>query len=195
MAKFRIRLKLQALELEIDGEREDIAAISAAVQQQFAGLVQPSEAIAEGHKELASSSSTTIEGETKGRTRTGGKKRSSRSASTDSSGNTAIDFRHDSARFGSPQQGWSVAQKCVWLLYVLTSTGSGEATAQQLTATFNAQFKAAGKLHPPNVTRDLSRAKVGNPAPLGEDKGKWFLTEEGKRQAEELVNSGLAPKG
>jgi hypothetical protein len=39
MAKFRIRLKLQALDLDIDGEREYIPAITSAVQQQFAGLI------------------------------------------------------------------------------------------------------------------------------------------------------------
>ena len=50
MAKFRIRLKVQALELEVDGEREDIPVITSAVQQQFAGLLQPTEAMANGHK-------------------------------------------------------------------------------------------------------------------------------------------------
>ena len=93
-------------------------------------------------------------------------------------------------------QSWSVVQKCIWLLHVLDGVaGINEATSSQLTATFNTQFKAAGKLHSPNVPRDLGKAKVSSPAPVGEDKGKWFLTDEGKRQAQELSQQSLAPKG
>jgi hypothetical protein len=195
MGKFRIRVKLQGFELEVDGDRADMPAITAAVQQQFAGFLPPSEAIVDGHKEPANGEAATIEGSVKAKTRTNGKKRPVRSGSDGASENQAIEFRHDSAKFGSPQQNWSVAQKCIWLLYVLAGSGSdGEASASQLTATFNAQFKAAGKLHPPNVTRDMAKAKVESPAPLGEDKGKWFLTEEGKRQAKDLVQQSLAPK-
>ena len=52
MAKFRIRLKVQGFELEVDGEREDIPAITAAVQQQLTGLVTPAESIADNHKQI-----------------------------------------------------------------------------------------------------------------------------------------------
>jgi hypothetical protein len=60
-------------------------------------------------------------------------------------------------------------------------------------ATFNEKFKAAGKLHLRNVTRELSKAKVSNPAAVGEDKDLWYLTEEGDRQATTLVAGVLAP--
>jgi hypothetical protein len=40
MPKFKIRLKIQAFELEVDGEREDIPAINNALQQQFTALIQ-----------------------------------------------------------------------------------------------------------------------------------------------------------
>jgi hypothetical protein len=33
---------------------------------------------------------------------------------------------------------------------------------------------------------------VATPAPVGEDKGLWYLTNEGDRQAEELVKSVVA---
>lgn len=70
MAKFRIRLKIQALELEVDGEREDIPAISAAVQKQLAGLVQPAETMVNGHKQLEATGSQVIDADvTKAKTK------------------------------------------------------------------------------------------------------------------------------
>ena len=39
----------------------------------------------------------------------------------------------------------------------------------------------------------LGKAKVLNPAPVGEDKGLWFLTDEGDRQAQALIQSVLSP--
>ena len=39
MGKFRLRLKLQGLEVEIDGEREDIPAITAALDSNWPALV------------------------------------------------------------------------------------------------------------------------------------------------------------
>lgn len=63
MAKFRMRLKIQGFELEVDGEREDIPAITSAIQQQFKGLVQPAELMIDDSKQLAGGA-TTIEGET-----------------------------------------------------------------------------------------------------------------------------------
>lgn len=62
-----------------------------------------------------------------------------------------------------------------------------------LAATFNQYFKTVGKLHPPNVTRDLAKLKVQNPAPIGEDKGNYYLTAEGDRQAETLIKAVLNP--
>ena len=52
MGKFRVRLKLQGLELEIDGERGDIPAITSAVQQEFSSLIKPAEVIADGRGQL-----------------------------------------------------------------------------------------------------------------------------------------------
>jgi len=41
MGKFRIRLKVQGLEVEVDGEREDIPAITSAVNSQLTAQVAP----------------------------------------------------------------------------------------------------------------------------------------------------------
>jgi hypothetical protein len=62
-------------------------------------------------------------------------------------------------------------------------------SAPQLVGVYNEHFKNAGKLHPPNVTRELAKAKVQNPSAVGEDKGLWLLTDNGERVATELIKS------
>src|SRR6266446_10762212 len=147
MAKFRIRLRVQALELEIDGEREDIPLITRAVGQQFSGLIEPAEVAANGQKQLRVESASTEADGSKG-------KPARRTRTNKSPADTAepIQFRHDSAKYGNPLQTWGVGDKCVWLLYVLKhGANTKEASAPQLVATFKLHFKAAGKLHPPLV--------------------------------------------
>ena len=88
---------------------------------------------------------------------------------------------------GNPLQSWSFIEKSIRLLAVIKGiTGTKEVSGPQVAATFNHYFKQAGKVHPPNVSRDLGLAKVANPAPVGEDKGMWYLTDEGDRQAADL---------
>jgi hypothetical protein len=165
MGKFRIRLKLQGLEVEIDGEREDIPAITTAVSNQISS-----------------------DDDKKRRTR-----RASR-VSGDGIAAQPIEFRHDPAKYGNPLQSWGVAEKGIWLLYVLKKIAAvNEVSGPQLAATFNQSFKPAGKMHPPHVTRDLAKVKVQNPAPIGEDKGNYYLTDTGDRQAEQLIQSILSP--
>lgn len=196
MAKFRIRLKVQALELEIDGERDDIPVITSAVQQQFAGLLQPTEAMANGHK-LAEPNGQVIDLEAvKGKGKA--KRRSGAKTSSDAASAQPLEFRHDPAKFGNPLQTWNITDKSVWFLYVLkTLKVADEVTGPQLAATFNHQFKAAGAIHPPLVTRELSRAKVKVPALVGEDKKQdpslWYLTDEGTKYAQQLIQSVLSP--
>jgi hypothetical protein len=190
MGKFRIRVKLQGFELEVDGDREDIPAITNAVQRQLGGMMQTADFAAaqpEPRPEPLTIESTEVKGKKSSR-----KRSSTDRSSADSNLPRVIEFRHESSTYGSPKQNWTVAQKCIWLLFVLDGIkGLKEVTAPQLTATWNSQFKAAGKLHPPNVPRELSTAKVSSPAPVGEDKASWFLTDEGKAVAQTLVKEGL----
>jgi hypothetical protein len=190
MPKFRIRLKVQGLELEVDGEREDIPAITSAVRRQITGLIVPAEIMADGHKELGDGGRAS-EAEDEGKSKAKARKRAPRTTGDGGAGQ-AIDFRHDSAKYGSPKQDWSVTEKSIWLLYVIGSiTGNKEISGPQIAATFNSNFKAAGRIHPPHVSRDLGRAKVQSPAPVGEDKTLWYLTDEGERQAQELIKGVL----
>jgi hypothetical protein len=193
MAKFRIHLKLQGFDLEVDGERQDLPAITHAVQQQLTRLVIPGEVITDGQKRLgngADDAGATLDEENK-------KKRPARRerrSAGDGAPAVAIEFRHDAATYGNPIQIWSVTDKCIWLLYVLKKlVQANEVSGPVLAATFNQYFKPAGKLHPPNVTRDLAKLKVQNPAPIGEDKGNYYLTGEGDKQAEALIKAVLNP--
>ena len=192
MAKFRIRMKLQGFEFEVDGEREDIPAITNAVKQQLAALVIPGEVVTDGHKQLEQTNpSNSGEEEKKERRRS----RSGGSRSGESTPTPPIEFRHDPAKYGNPTQDWNITQKSIWLLYVIKGiTATKEVSGPQIAATFNQYFKPSGKIHPPHVTKDLARAKILNPAPIGEDRGLYYLTDEGDRQAQQLIESVLAPK-
>lgn len=194
MAKFRMRLKIQGFELEVDGEREDIPAITSALNQQLAGFIQPAEMIIDPAKQLGPIPKT-LQGETQPSVARPAKKRSGGGKSSTSGTPTqAIQFRHDSTTYGNPLQSWPFIEKSIWLLAVIKGiTGTKEVSGPQVAATFNHYFKQAGKVHPPNVSRDLGLAKVANPAPVGEDKGMWYLTDEGDRQAAALIHSALNP--
>lgn len=186
MAKFHIRLKVQALELEIDGQREDIPQIANAVNRQFATLIEPAEVIADVPKLPAPNGGG---GADDGRGKAGRKRSPSNRTPAEFAG--PVEYRHDSAKFGAPNQAWSILEKVIWMLWVLQHTGAKEYVAGQIVATFNHNFKAAGKLHPPHVPRELQRAKVEVPTPVGEDRERWYLTAEGERQAKDLVAKAL----
>jgi len=193
MGKFKIHLKLQGLELDIEGDRSDMPAINNAVAREITGLIQPAAALTSGAAEPPAMPPT-IEGETDSSKKQRNRKKASGSRSSGETTGQAIDFRHDSSKYGNPSQSWSVTQKAIWLLFVLKGIQSlKEIGASQLLATFNENFKQAKTIHPPHLSRDLGFAKVQNPAPVGEHKGMWYLTDEGERQAKELIQSVTTP--
>lgn len=196
MAKFHIRLKVTGLEMEIDGERQDIPALAGAVEKQFAGLVLPAEVVTDaGAKSLTDGRNNNGSGS--GQDEENRKRRPARRAvqrGSDGAAAASIEFRHDGAKYGNPVQTWSVTEKLIWLLYVLKKSGDvKEAAGPQLAATFNNYFKQAGKIHPPHVTTHLGRAKMQNPPPVGQDRDNYFLTDEGDKQAEALIKAVLNP--
>jgi|SRR5581483_3831758 len=193
MAKFRIRLKVQALELEVDGERQDLPAITNAVQHQLAGMIIDPEVITEEPKQLTSGngSSNGAGGQDED-----GKKKQRRERRTPRAGEAAepLEFRHDAAKYGNPIQAWTLEEKCIWLLYVLKkSANMNEVSGPVLAATFNKYFKPTGRVHPPHVTIKLAKKKMENPTPIGQDKDNYYLTEEGDRQAQQLIQNVLNP--
>jgi hypothetical protein len=193
MAKFKIKMKLTGLELDIEGSKEDIPLIAANLGQQLTGLLGPAAAIASGTDPSSPRAPTLaplpMVDEVKKR-----KKRATSARSADAQSDatvTPIDFRHDPAKFGTPKQSWKTSDKAVWLLHVVGKDSSGAVIA----ATFNKHFRQAGTITVGNSNRDLGRLKSKSPAVVGEDTTqtppRWFLTEEGSRQALKLVGDAL----
>lgn len=196
MSKFKVRLKIQGLELEIDGSREDVPAIAHSLQQQVGGLMNPAGTMIEGELEPAKLAAVTVSPEAPAKARRrrrrptqgGGAPNGESRASADA----AKDFRHSPEDWGFPRQDWTTAVKSVWLLYVVEKQdGSKELTAKEIALTFNKHFKQAGAIKAHNVTRDLGKLKAQAPSQVSEDTGstpsRWFLTTAGYQRAEELV--------
>ncbi|QDL99717.1 hypothetical protein FLL57_21445 [Rhodopseudomonas palustris] len=196
MSKFRIKMELQGLKLEIEGSREDASVMSQAIGQQIAGMMRPVGAIIDGESTFDSAPSPVATLPTTNPARRGRKKVNSSSQAAPSEAPKAIDFRHSPEQFGSPKQQWKTSQKAIWLLYVTGEVAQqNELSSRIISETFNKHFKQAGMVQTGNVGRDLGKLKASSPAPVGEDTTKtppvWFLTEEGRRQAQNLVGEAL----
>jgi hypothetical protein len=195
MGKFRIRLKLQGLELEVDGDREDIPAITTAVSNQLTGMIIPAENFADGRKQLidGANNGAGVSGDDDKKKDRRGRRGGSRGSGEPAA--AAIEYKHDGVKYGNPVQGWTLEEKCIWLLYILKKIANiNEVSGPQLAATFNQYFKPAGKIHPPHVTIKLGKKKLENPPPIGEDKGNYYLTDEGEKQADQLIKDLSATK-
>ncbi len=198
-------MKLTGFELEIEGSREDVPNISRSLTQQLAGMLQPAGAIIDGQPSPGLSSAEEIlpaievkpQSEAaprkRGRTRP---RRSVISNGTDDVDEGALDWRHDSSVYGSPLQSWNTAQKALWTLYVVgEATGQKELAAKRIALSFNKHFRQAKEILPHNVSRDLGKLKVKNPAVVSEDTRQspsaWYLTDAGIKAAQILVAEAL----
>ncbi len=202
MAKFKVRLKITGFELEVEGNRDDVPLIAQNVGQQFTGLLQPAADIVEG--EIVSDNGGTppppAEQESAGSKRKRSPKRRSPAAVAGSPANqpneTAIDWVHDPAKWGTPQQSWRTAQKAMWVIYVVGKEKHiTEVSSAQIANTFNKHFKQAKTIHRGNIARDLGKLKMGTDAVVSENTTKspstWFLTQAGERAVEDLITKTL----
>jgi hypothetical protein len=202
MSKFKVRMKLQGFELEIEGSREDVPLIAQNLSQQLSGLMAPTGAIIEGETvesaRIGAAPPPSVD-PSSGFSQTKRKPRRRHNATkpaTDTA-DTVINWRHDSSKYGAPKQAWSTANKALWILYVVKSeTEETELSGTQIADTFNKQFRQAGTIKNFNVNRDLGKLKVRKGAALvGEDTTKdpsrWFLTEAGDKKAQELIGEAL----
>ena len=149
MAKFKVRFKVEKLELEIEGERENLPAITHGLKQHLAGFIQaPAAVIGVEEEPLVIEPAITAgnggSGDVRKRKR---RNRSSVSGNDDSVG-AAVDFRHDGAKWGTPKQDWSTAQKAMWLLYaVAKQTEHKELSYGAVVETFNKHFRQAKEVN------------------------------------------------
>jgi len=197
MSKFKVRLKLQGLELEVEGNRDDVPLIADSVAEQVAGLLKPASNIVEGEIVTDGHRPQYVEGETsETKTKQARKKRQSQTQPGSNSKEEAVDWSHDPSKWGVPKQKWSTADKSLWILYVVEKAeGIKEMSAPRIATTFNKHFPQAGIVHPPNVSRDLGKLKLKSPALVSEDRAKspstWFLTEGGIQRVEKLIRETL----
>lgn len=197
MAKFKLKMKLQGFELEVEGSREDVPLITQSMAEQFAGLLQPMTAIVEGSSQVSdvvdNSPVSLLEQESSIRKKSKRKRTSpQRSDSAAVGDGNIINWRHDPAKYGSPQQKWKTSDKAIWLLYVAgEESNEKELSTAQISATFNKHFRQAKIIQSSNVSRDLGKLKVSQNAPVAEDTtlnpAKWYLTDEGVKLAAALV--------
>lgn len=198
MSRFKIKFKIQGLELDIEGDRRDVGLISRAVGDQVAGLIAPANEIVDGQRTGVPQGMVDV---TPHPTSKNARKRASTGTRTNNGGatTTAIDFVHEPQRFGTPTQTWKAVQKAMWLISVVGELKQiTQLNAGTIFATFNKHFRQAGMLRRSNVARDLGRVKlkIGDTPPLvAEDTTKspteWFLTDEGKKQVNALIIDSL----
>ena len=201
MSKFKIKLKLQGLELEVEGSKEDIPLIANNVAAQLGGLIAPASDMAEGSDPLHAREPINVtpalqaNGDATPRRRRSAPRRNggATSAGNGEASPEVFDWRHDANTWGSPSQEWSPVQKAVWMLFVAGKQNvTQEMTTLQVGKTFNKHFRQAGLLIQKNLARDLRKGKQ-TPAKLSEDTTqnppRWFLTDEGNKYAELLVRA------
>lgn len=204
--KFKVRVKLQGFELEMEGTRDDVPMIAHNVGQQLAGIIGPVAEIAQGEDvtetEIAPShtsgngSSAQVQPPPRKRAQRNRRPSGSSSAPRDASEETAPAWNHDPSRWGVPTQEWSTADKALWLLYVISQeTTQRDLSAGMLVTLFNDKFRQSGKIRPSNVSRDFGLLKTRAPALVSDDTTKstvhWFLTQAGEHKAQELVRRAL----
>jgi hypothetical protein len=201
MSKFKIKMKMTGLELEIEGTKDDIPIISQNLAAQFGGMLSPAANIIQGTRPAIPRG--VVEHPAAETEQVKGRKRSSKRTSAlggDSKSPKHFDWTHDVQQWGTPLQDWNPLQKSIWLLYVAKAQGAAdEMSPGQISNTFNKHFRQAGLIRPSNVSRDLGKAKTTAPAKVNEDSTKspatWFLTSEGEKAAVELVSAGRGLKG
>jgi hypothetical protein len=190
MAKFKVKMKLQGFELEIEGERQDAALISEHIGSQLTSIMKPIAGIVEGEVESTAPSVQVLETNTDTRPRK--KKKSGGGTPERRSSSAAIDFVLKDNSYGTPKQAWSNADKAMWLIFVLRELGNGDQfSGSQLNATFNKHFKQAGTMQTGNINTQLGKKKTEAPPRVGEDTTKepseWFLTEQGIADVRALI--------
>jgi hypothetical protein len=195
MSKFKVRFKVEKLELDIEGERQSVPEVTQAIQKHLSSLLMAPAVLAGGNAnggahektitdavDITSSRRNKRRPSTRGVTGSGGDKQ-----------NLAIDFKHNPEQWGNPLQGWSASRKAIWLLFVAKNQFEvKEMSSNVITETFNKHFRSAGAIRSFTVTRDLGKLKSKSPAWVGEDATQtppaWYLVAEGENVARKLVS-------
>ncbi len=189
MAKFKMRLKLTGLEVEIEGDRADVPLMTQGLREQIVGLIESPASVADPERKKVDNTAPLFpQVEPKSPPRARRANGSGRIATVD-----AISFKHDAAKYGAPSQDWTTAQKAMYTLYVVAKqTGVKEMTSSVIAATYAQHFKQFKMIRRQNVTRDLGHIKGKTVAEdTNQNPPKWLLLESGEREVEALIAASL----
>ena len=194
MSSFKVKFKLQGLELEIEGERDDIPQIVSSIGDQLTGILLPAVNIVEGQQveQEYSSRSKTIDVPTSPVRKTVSRRRKPVSNTPANKQSTPpVEWKHDLSKWGMPKQTWSISEKIIWFMYVAFE----EARIMEMTSSmaingFNQAFKQAGLINLKNAKRNFDHLKTAMDA--NEDTTKtpsfWSLTESGIKKGLTLIS-------
>jgi len=197
MSKFRIRMKLTGLELEIEGTRDDVPLITHSLGNQLSGLLRsPAEIIETDTEAVAAKPQEVTATVSKARKPKPAKRKLGADQSGKTVGPVALDWRHDPAKWGVPRQSWTAAKKIVYLLYVAgNEAGIKDLSGGSIVATFNKHFRQSGMLSSKHIAQELGRLKNRPIALVSEDTTQtpsvWFLTQSGEKDASALVAEAM----
>jgi len=191
MSKLKFTLKITGFELQVEGTREEVATITNNVGQQFQGLMHPAGSM--GEPPALADTQVTEDGEIT-EIKNAPRKRRPSTGQPKTEKARALDLTNDPAKYGAPLQGWSALEKAVWLMHIVQRIlNISDLSASEISETFNKHFKQLGKIRSSNISRDFGNKKTGAKAIVGENSNvypaKWFLTEEGTKMAERLIQS------
>jgi hypothetical protein len=193
MAKnqFKFKLKITGFELEVEGSKEDVAAITSSVANQLKGLTTP-QVFGDNTEiedvEVTEVSTTSLPPAPK---KKNARKRSSSSGSANMK-IEPIDFKNDPKKYSAPSMSWTTLQKALWLMYVINNEKNiSELSIAQITNTYNTYYKQSKTIRATNVARDLGKVKLGSGAFVGENSALsphlWYLTDGGDLHVQNII--------
>lgn len=197
MSKFKIKVKLTGFELEIEGDRQDIPALTRSLSKQLGGLISPPSADMFEDADVVPDTPLALP-ESPASKPAPKKKRSATpkpKSNATSKGDAApleLDGRNIESKYSSPRQQWATYDKLMWLLYVLEKENQLNAvTSIQLKDTFNKYFKISGEVTAQNVS-DLKNKVNATPSLLGKDTSTdpvtWYIKDAGIKYVENLIS-------
>lgn len=183
MSKFSVKIKLQGLEIEVEGTHENAPRLAQRIGEQIGTLIKPPLLIEAGrnggviHDE---SESGDDKGKSKRKKGGGGAKSSA----------DDIAFSHDPTKHGTPTQEWTTTQKAIWFLHAANPDKS--LSGYSIAKAFNKHFKSAGAINAGNVNKGLEKERLnGTSSTVGADTAdgtvRYYLTDAGKAMGAQLV--------
>ena len=195
MSKMKIKLKITGFELEVEGSSNEVPKIMKDVQDQMSSLIAPPSIM--DNKVDDKIIDTSFEDVSpkdgkKGKPKSKSNKNSKKSNTTSNTKNDVSNLLwvNDPDKWGTPQQKWNPTNKILWVLYVVEQEKNiSQLALSNIVNVFNTSFKEAGTILHPNASRDIKKAKTKKL--VGENTTKtpseWYLTQDGKKEAERLI--------